>query len=543
MDWYSTVSNGTEVALAILKVPARVSVTDPRYAGPVLINPGGPGVSGVTNGINFATLYQTVLDSDNPSLPFEDQRFFDIISWDPRGVQYTTPQLPSIPDSAAFQSTIAQVGYNFSDPLTFNTLWAGLRLYGNLLSSANATEATQGIARFVSTVNVARDMIEIVERHGKWREGEAQRLLASNSTADAAAIKTRTRWHKGEEPVQLWGFSYGSFLAQTFATLYPSRVQRIVADGVVNAHDIAAGSLASSLADIDKLTDNFTASCATAGAACAMNQWAPGDPQGIKNKLNALLESLKLNPIADAVDGAPVLVRYSDVISVLFASWPNAIVTFPIVAQILYDLSLGNATAFQQVFAPVATAEVSDKAFVGIFCTDGDAHANATQEQFAAVVREGEQASPRFAGFFAATVALPCYGYRQRAVWRFPGPVGGVQTRVPLLFAAQALDPLTPARNAREAATHFPGSGVVEAQGIGHTSTGWPSPCTMAQIRLYFRTGRVPSELVECPALVAPFQSPDPRLLDGLNQTERTLWRTTLRISLGGKDAEVPAGW
>lgn len=62
----------------------------------------------------------------------------------------------------------------------------------------------------MSTAPVARDVIEIFERHGEWREAEARRLLDSATTKVSAEergeILEGTAHKPGEEMVQYWGF-------------------------------------------------------------------------------------------------------------------------------------------------------------------------------------------------------------------------------------------------------------------------------------------------------------------------------------------------
>ena len=65
---------GEELAIALLKIPANISTSDPSYRGSILINPGGPGVSGVDFALQLGSAAQSIIGAD-----------FDIIGFDPRG--------------------------------------------------------------------------------------------------------------------------------------------------------------------------------------------------------------------------------------------------------------------------------------------------------------------------------------------------------------------------------------------------------------------------------------------------------------------------
>lgn len=69
MDWTGTSEQKNKtVELAVIKVEATVSVSDPNYGGAVVLNPGGPGGSGVgqilKEGYNIRTLLSAGPDAD-----------------------------------------------------------------------------------------------------------------------------------------------------------------------------------------------------------------------------------------------------------------------------------------------------------------------------------------------------------------------------------------------------------------------------------------------------------------------------------------------
>ena len=104
LDWNEPGSS-PRAAIAITRLPAQVPVTDPRYGGAILINPGGPGMSGVADVLNKGKMLQASVDlradepSSNSSHIAGERKYFDIIGFDPRGVNNTTPHLNCFPDA------------------------------------------------------------------------------------------------------------------------------------------------------------------------------------------------------------------------------------------------------------------------------------------------------------------------------------------------------------------------------------------------------------------------------------------------------------
>lgn len=64
MDWTGTSDEANKtVELAVIKVEATVSVIDPSYGGAVVLNPGGPGGSGIGQVLRGGHYVRTLLSA------------------------------------------------------------------------------------------------------------------------------------------------------------------------------------------------------------------------------------------------------------------------------------------------------------------------------------------------------------------------------------------------------------------------------------------------------------------------------------------------
>jgi pimeloyl-ACP methyl ester carboxylesterase len=194
------------------------------------------------------SIIQTILDStENPNSNLFDsnKKYYDIIGFDPRGVENSTPSSSCFPDDVSVGAWDLQAtaqGYPHSNE-SFVASWSRHISLGRSCTWRMGDEENEGlgIGRYLSTPNVVEDMVAIIEALGKWREMEYTNLRSSRQFISRNDIPEQIRWKKGEEKLLYWGFSYGTLLGSTFAAMYPKRVGRLALDGVVDAEDYYSG--------------------------------------------------------------------------------------------------------------------------------------------------------------------------------------------------------------------------------------------------------------------------------------------------------------
>jgi pimeloyl-ACP methyl ester carboxylesterase len=208
---------------------------------------GGPGGSGVNLAIHAAKFIQTIVDySESPESTSSGSlngKYYDVIGFDPRGVNNTTPRPGDcFPDDTSM-TTWARQAFAQGDPHSnesFGLSWGRSRSLAKSCTWRWSKDDEDTIGRYLSTPSVAEDMVAIIEAMGEWREAQAKILITK--TPNAARIETlqRVKWKKGKEKLYYWGYSYGTLLGATFVTLHPDRVGRVALDGVVDPDDYYA---------------------------------------------------------------------------------------------------------------------------------------------------------------------------------------------------------------------------------------------------------------------------------------------------------------
>jgi pimeloyl-ACP methyl ester carboxylesterase len=172
---------GTTIGIAL----ERHLAEDPaERIGSLVMNPGGPGVSGIDDFPNELSVLTSQLLDD-----------FDIVTFDPRGVERSDPvtcgETPGAPPAAVSDPVPQAVAAQ-------KAAIAAMRQFG-----ADCQKASGAILPFVGTVDVARDL-------------------------------ERLRIALGDATLTYMGQSYGTLLGTTYAEMFPTHVRAMVLDSAID---------------------------------------------------------------------------------------------------------------------------------------------------------------------------------------------------------------------------------------------------------------------------------------------------------------------
>jgi pimeloyl-ACP methyl ester carboxylesterase len=240
--------DGTQIEIMI----SRLSSASPaERRGVLLLNPGGPGGSGLSQPADMSGLGMpaSVLDA------------YDLIGMDPRGVGHSSPV------SCGFT---AEQNYPGNIP--------------PYAEDAAAVTEQAKVARKIADQCAANDP-----------EGRMQHMTTENTARDMDVIRAAL----GEEQLSFYGASYGSALGSAYASLFPERSDRVVVDSNLGATSLDRGSLRRFAVGMEDRFPDFAA-----WAAARHESYGLGTtPAAVRKTFHAQAGELADRPIG-GIDGA-----------------------------------------------------------------------------------------------------------------------------------------------------------------------------------------------------------------------------------------------
>ncbi len=491
---------GRTIGIAMVRLPA----SDPtQRRGSLFLNPGGPGGSGV----NFVLQAGPFLYTD------EVRASYDLIGFDPRGINRSRPLL-------CFRNLEEALSVTW--PFAF-PFYPGEEEIGEQLDRALANACAErggAIDDHMATADVARDL-EVLRRK------------------------------VGDRRLNFVGYSYGSFLGVTYASLFPDRVGRVVVDGVLDpiAWTTGRGDEATtqpfttrlrSDAGAQATLDEFFRLCDEAGTdGCAFADDSAA-------RFAALADLLKQSPIEiiDPFTGEPTLWRYADLIAITLGAlydsvvWPELALVLSLIEQQASPAEIGEAIAAVEAKVGLAATSLPEprypnfvEGFPGVSCSDS---VNPDDYGYWSIAAAESDAQFGYFGRIWTWAASFCAFWQGFDQDRYLGPFDR-QTANPVLVVGTRYDPATRYEGALIVDDLLPNSSLLTVDGWGHSSL-FLSVCADEAIAAYLLEGTTPPPGTVCT------QDFDPFPVVGAQRADDTLaQRQALRREVMSEIAMFPA--
>ncbi|CAE6496477.1 unnamed protein product, partial [Rhizoctonia solani] len=281
MDYNKPGDNST-VSIFMRKYPA--TAPEDQRLGSILVNPGGPGGSGSGAVAVLGNRLSTAVEGK-----------YDIIGFDPRGVNLTSPP-----------TACHDTEYKFAQR-TYQLLMQVPLLQGVPFPHIGGEAETAHVAKLSA--------IQLSHRAACLQNGN-QEMLRNSGTVAVAKDMERIVQALGEDGLNFLGYSYGTILGATFAAIRPDLVKRMVLDGVSDSEAYYAGVLdwgRSGIQETPKTFAGFISTCIEAGPTqCALATTIENrteTAEGLEKRLEALYTKLAKEPlvVGDSLTGPGII--------------------------------------------------------------------------------------------------------------------------------------------------------------------------------------------------------------------------------------------
>jgi pimeloyl-ACP methyl ester carboxylesterase len=430
--------DGKTIELAVLRSPATRRA---ERVGQLLVNPGGPGGSGVDYAASGA-------------FTFGDQltRYYDIVGLDPRGVGKSTPL-----ECAGTALTDEFLGFD-PDP-------------------DNAKEAS-GLDR------VTREFGEgCLQRSGD--------LARHMSTVEAAKDMDILRAALGERQLDYLGASYGTLLGATYANLFPKNVRRMVLDGALDPTLTGEQLALGQAGGFQTALDAYLKYCIKQGDCVLGNTVEEGG-----HRIRALLDQTDQQPLptSSGRELTEGLARWGIILPLYNKGyWPLLTIAL---TQAIRDGNGDRLLALSDQYTsrgPDGYTDNSMAALNAVSCLD---YSDVVPvDKIPSKFKEFDQASPTFGRLFV-------YGLSSCASWPVkshvtPGPLHA-KGAAPIVVIGTTRDPATPYAWAKALASQLDSGRLITRDGDGHTGFHQGNRCVDDAVERYLVGGVVPKDNLSC---------------------------------------------
>jgi pimeloyl-ACP methyl ester carboxylesterase len=420
-----------------LFVARHLATDQANKIGSLLVNPGGPGFGGSDFAIFADQIYKPEL-----------LQRFDIVGWDPRGTGKSEPAVDCIddydhyfsgtditPDDDAEKQQLVDLAEEFAD---------------------NCSEKDGDFFEYVGTNNSARDMNSI------------RRAL-------------------GEDTISYFGFSYGSELGATWATLFPDTVRAAVLDGAADPTADTTERGLQQAAGFEGTLDTYLAQCSD-DSSCAFHN--DGDAEGAFDQLMLDLDG---EPIPSE-PGRPDITRGVALQAVAQAMYSETF--WDPLSEALADAQAGDGAGLLSLYDSYYQRQSDGtwgnelEAFQTISCMDDPERL--TVEEDDATAPEYIAVAPRFAPGTTGTYFCTFFPAAIDPRVDITGAGAG-----PIVVIGTTGDPATPLSSTQAMADTLEDGRLVVVHADQHTGYG-VNDCVDDVVHRYLVDLDVPAEDIEC---------------------------------------------